>query len=80
MSNKIAKQILDFQDKIAKAKSERDKAQGRLDSLQQQLKDEYNCPTVAVAEKKIRKLEKEISAQEEKLEQGLNDFQEKWSM
>lgn len=60
-------------------KEEKNRIEGRLDSLKQQMKEQYQCETIEELKEKIDKLAPEIEAQEadiierlEKMEQYAN--------
>lgn len=57
-------------------KQERDRLQGRLDGLMQQMKEDYGCDTVEELEAKTAKLEPQIAELEEAIEAQLTEMED----
>ena len=66
MSN-LANDLVSLKSKIGKAETDKNKAQGQLESLQKRLADEFQCSTIEDAEKKLKKFKKQIKKKEENL-------------
>lgn len=64
--------------KAADAKSEADRAEGALQAKMRQLKDEFGCDSISVAEALLVEKNKALEAAEAEYGQKLAEFQEKW--
>jgi len=63
---------------IETAQQEADRAAGALQQIEERLKSEYNCNSIAEAEKKIKTLTKKQETVEAEFEKALEAFEEKW--
>jgi hypothetical protein len=59
-------------------RAERDRAQGALDHLLQQLSAEHGCDDLEAAEGKMRGLEAEVSREEAAFNASLAEFETEW--
>ena len=64
--------------KAATLQREADKAQGRLESLQAQLKEDFDCDTVKEAETLLEELEAEEKAAGKAFKKALAKFEKEW--
>jgi len=71
--------LLDLKEDIEKAKSLISELTGKKEYLMEQLESQWGCKTVAQAEKKSKKLEKELTELNEKIVEGIADLQEKYT-
>lgn len=55
-----------------------ERATGALERLQAELKSDYDCDTIADAEKLLEELTKQEQAAEEEYDAALTEFREKW--
>jgi hypothetical protein len=56
-----------------------DKAQGEYEANLKRLKDEFGCPSLAQAKRKLLKLKKEEEELTEELKKGIAEYKEKWN-
>lgn len=64
--------------KVAKAKTDHDRAQGAYDEQMKKLKEEFGVDTIEDAEKLLVDLEKEEKQFEEEYNEAKKEFEEKW--
>ena len=72
--------LTELKKKIKRLKSEKDKAQGRIEQLLKTLKKDFNCITLEEAESLLNQTEKEQKHLEKKYEKALASFIEKWPL
>ena len=60
--DKLAQQLLKLKEEFARQRTKRDEAKGRLDGLQAQLKERFNCESTAEAEEYYKELAQEIKS------------------
>lgn len=65
--------------KADQARQTRDRAAGQLDGVMARLKDEFNCGTLAEAEKKLTALTKKAGQAERKYNTAVEEFEEAWA-
>lgn len=63
---------------VEQARSDADRAQGTLDGLMAQLKEEFECETVEAAQQKLKKLQKKATDAETEFDEALAAYQKKW--
>lgn len=64
--------------KSEKAKADFARAEGALGQQMKKLKDDFDCASVEAAEKLLKSLEKEEEKAEQKYNEELESFKEKW--
>lgn len=72
------KQFAELKSKVEQAQQRMDRAQGSLDQLMKQLKEDFDCKTIEEATAKLKKLKKEESSIEEEFTEAMEKFNEKW--
>ena len=60
------------------AQTARDKSSGQLEAAMKRLKDEFGCSSIKDAENKLKALTKEAEEAEEKYNNAVEAFEEKW--
>lgn len=55
------------------------RAEGALAQAMSRIKEEFGCSTVKEAEKKLVELEREREESEQKYDEAMADFEQKWS-
>lgn len=73
------KQLLNLKDEIDEAKTVVAELTGKKKSLLTQLKEQFNCDSLEMAEKKVETLTQQISKLESQIQEGLNDLEQKLS-
>ena len=64
--------------RVEMARREKDRAEGAMESQMRTLKEKFGCSSVDEAETKLQKLKSEASEAEQKYNDKLKDFKEKW--
>jgi len=72
------KRFEELKRKIEKIRKERDKAEGALDQVMVDLKEEFGCKTIKEAEARMAELKQDAEDSQEKYEAALEDFEKKW--
>lgn len=72
--------LLALKTEIEDAKIEVSKLEGKHSYLLQQLVDQFGCKTIEDAEKKVKKLEKQISALSDQIETATIELEEKYKL
>jgi len=70
--------ILKHKELLEKKKAEKDAAIGALDTLKQQLKEEYDCDTLEEAGDLLTTIRISLAEDEEKLKKAIDDWQIKY--
>jgi len=70
--------LLELKKDIDKAKEEKLQLQGQQKALLTQLKETYECSTLEEAEKRLKKMQKEIDEISATIEQGMEELEEKY--
>jgi predicted transcriptional regulator len=65
-------------DKVEKLQRDHDRAEGALSQLMARLKSEFGCDTLADAERKLKKLDKEASVKEKEFYEAMDEFEADW--
>ena len=73
-------QLLKLKEDIDQAKSKVSELKGRQQSLNEQLSEEWGCSTIKEAEAKVKKLEKEITDLDNKINEGIKELEEKYDV
>lgn len=81
MSDKsITDKLLDIKEKIEEAKNSKAKAEGKLEEHMSRLKKEFGVTSIAQAENKLVKLEKEEAALEKELNEGMEELEKEYAL
>ena len=72
-------ELLKLKQQIDNAKSQTAELKGHQSALLKQLKDDWKCNSVEEAERLVKKMDKEISDLNAKIEEGLNELEEKYN-
>ena len=78
MATELEQKLLKMKDEIDRAKSQRDQAEGALTQLTDQLFKEFKVKTVEEANKLLSKMDSEITALEEQIEEKVRELDEAW--
>lgn len=73
-----SQQLIQLKDRITQANTEKARHEGQLQTLQDRLKDEFNCLSMEDAQKLLENLEYEIQEKEQKLSDGVNELETKY--
>jgi predicted nucleic acid-binding Zn-ribbon protein len=65
-------------DKVEKLQRDHDRAEGALSQLMGRLDTEFGCDTLDVAEKKLKKLQKDAASKEAEFDAALDEFEADW--
>ena len=74
-----AKELQKLKDDIAKAKQERDRQEGQLQSAMDNLKQEYGVESIKEANEKCKGLDKEIEKKQDELERKAEELERRLS-
>lgn len=72
------KQLLALKEEIAEAKSKAAELKGQKNALMKQLKEEWGCTSIEVAEKKIKQMEKDITKLDAEIKKGMDELNVKY--
>ena len=72
--------LLELKEKIDQAKEKSSELKGQLQGLSKELKDDWQCDSVAQAEKKIETMETEITALNDKIKKGVEKLEEDYDV
>lgn len=67
-----------LREKADKMRREADRAQGALDQVMKQLREEFSCKTLDEAEKKLQELSKGEAKAKKAFDDALASFEEEW--
>ena len=67
-----------YEKKIEKLKSEKERAQGTIDHLTDKLKEEFDCDSVEEAETKVEELQDKVEKCEQQVTKSLENFEEEY--
>lgn len=73
-----ARELEDLIIKVGRAERSKEKAQWERDKWLKELKDTYNCKSLAEAKTLIRKIEEEKKRVDDIVEKSLADFRKQW--
>ena len=73
------KRYVDLKRKVEQAQQNADRADGALEQVTKRLKNEFGCPTLAAAKKKLKLLEKQEERALTEFENAVEEFEEEWS-
>lgn len=71
--------IAKLKEEIASTQREADKAQGVLERIHEQLREEFGCESVTDAERLLRKLARDERKAQARLRKRIAAFEEEWS-
>jgi septal ring factor EnvC (AmiA/AmiB activator) len=71
--------LLKLKQEIDQAKSSVSELKGQQTALLKQLKDDWQCSSIEEAEKKIKKMQKEIETLDASIETGLEELEESYN-
>ncbi len=71
-------ELLRLKQQIDDAKSQTAELKGHQSALMKQLKDDWKCNSVEEAEKLVKKMDREISDLNAKIEEGTKELEEKY--
>ena len=72
------RQFTELKAKVEQAQQKADRAQGSLDQLNKQLKEEFDCDDLEEAETKLEELTKEEKSISKEFETALKQFEDRW--
>lgn len=75
--NKI-KDYLALKKTVEEAQQNADKAEGALEQVMKQLKDDFGCSTLVEAKKKLKQLQKQEENITTEFDEAVESFEEKW--
>lgn len=70
-------ELLDLKQEIEEAKDEVKKLEARRDVLMEQMKEKFGVSTLAAARKKINKMQEDVTALAEKIDDAATELEEK---
>ena len=73
-------QLLDLKKQIEQAKTQVAELQGSRKHLMKELKDDWGCTTIEEAEKKLKKLQKELEQLQNKIKEQTEELIEKYNL
>ena len=76
MADRIEQRLLKLKQALEDARTRKAQAEGRLQSALESLSRDHGCESVAQAEKKLARLEKEIKTERDRLEKMLQELEE----
>lgn len=74
----IASELLEMKTKIEKAKTDKAQAEGRLEGIMEQLKDEFDCHTIEEAQEKCENLVEQANKLKTELEDQLTKVKQEY--
>ena len=74
----IVKRYNQLKKQLERTQAKRERAQGRLDSLMNNLKEEHGCEDLKEARRLAKQLKRDADQQREEFEQAMFEFEEKW--
>ncbi len=72
------KEYTELKRKTEEAQQNADKAEGALEQVMKQLKDDFDCSTLTEAKKKLKQLQKQEEKITTEFEEAIESFEEKW--
>jgi len=73
-------ELLKLKDDVDNAKSTVSELKGQLTALMKQLKDDWDCSDIKMAEIKLKSMEVSITALEKKIEKGVEELEDKYNI
>lgn len=77
-NDKIIDVIISKKKALEARKEQKARAEGKLESQMQQLKEKFNCLSIKEAEERLNEIEEEIEKKSCKLQTGLEKWKEKY--
>ena len=74
----VATELLKLKQEIDEAKAKRARLEGKLSSLMDRLKGEFECKDVKTAGKLLTSLSEEMAEMESRLEEGVSQMRERY--
>jgi len=71
--------ILEHKEALENLKSQKEAAQGSLNTYMEQLKEDYDCDSLEAAQELITSMKKELAEEEEKLEAAATSWEKKYA-
>ena len=75
----IAKELLRLKDSIEEAQRKKDILSGKIESLHEELKENFNCQDIEEAKILLSKLESEVKKEQNEIEEELKTLKEKFN-
>ena len=72
------KKYMNLKKRVEQAQQEANRAEGALEQVMKQLKEEFGCITLEDAKKKLKSLEKQEQKARTDFEEAMEEFEEKW--
>jgi len=72
------KRYNELKEKVEDTQKKADRAQGNLDQIMKQLKNDFDCDDLEEAKAILDKLEKELEETESEFDEAISEFEEKW--
>lgn len=72
----IQEQLTDLKEKIDNAQIDKSKLEGKKEQLMSQLKEKFKVNSIPKAENLLVKMKKELTNMKDKLESGMDQFEE----
>ena len=72
------KRYNELKEKVEDIQKKADRAQGNLDQIMKQLKNDFDCDDLEEAKAILDKLEKELEETESEFDEAISEFEEKW--
>jgi len=77
---KTEKELYKLKEKVEKAKIEVSELKGHKSALEKQLKKDWGCDSVEEAEKKLETMKKEVAKLDKDIEAGIEELEEKYNV
>jgi len=74
----LLEQYKELKDKADKAQQNHNKAEGALDQIKRQLKEDFGCSSLKDAKNKLKMLTKEVAEAEKDLQNAMDEFESEW--
>ena len=78
MANDDAVKLLEMKNKIEQAETKPAQLQGRLDGINERLKNEFSIISLTQADKELAKMEKELDKMEAELKAGIDEIEQEF--
>jgi len=72
------KRYNELKERVEDAQKKSDRAQGNLDQIMKQLKNDFDCDDLDEAKDMLEKLEKELKKTEGEFDKAVLEFEKKW--
>ena len=72
------KELLELKEQIEESKQEKIKLEGRLEQVQSELKEKFDCGSLEEAQKKLTSMKKEGEKMNKKIEKATKALEEKY--